>query len=158
MDGDGSRAFDPMFGAWRVSHRRLKARLCGSDEWERFGGESSTRPILGGAGNVEDNLIAFPGGPVRAAAFRSFDAASGDWSIWWLDGRAPHALQVPVVGRFTGGEGAFYADDEFEGRPIRVRFLWRGIEAGAPHWEQAFSGDGGRSWETNWEMDFSRAG
>lgn len=151
-------AFDPMFGAWRVAHRRLTHRLCGSDEWESFDGESETFPILGGAGNVEDNLIAFPGGAVRAAAFRSFDAASGDWSIWWLDGRAPHALQVPVVGRFAKGEGAFYADDGFEGRPIRVRFLWRGIAEGAPRWEQAFSEDDGRSWETNWEMVFSRVG
>jgi hypothetical protein len=26
-----------------------------------------------------------------------------------------------------------------------------------PRWEQAFSDDAGKSWETNWTMDFRRA-
>lgn len=48
-------------------------------------------------------------------------------------------------------------DDIFEGRPIKVRFLWTGMATGSPRWEQAFSEDGGRTWEVNWVMDFTRA-
>jgi hypothetical protein len=38
-----------------------------------------------------------------------------------------------------------------------VRFLWTRTDTESPRWEQAFSDDGGRTWETNWEMDFTRA-
>ena len=41
--------------------------------------------------------------------------------------------------------------------PIRVRFIWSGIVAQRARWEQAFSEDGGITWETNWVMDFKRA-
>lgn len=152
----GAHDFDFLHGSWAVRHRRLKKRLAGSDDWAEFDGESSTRPILGGAGNIEDNLIGLPEGAYRAVALRSHDAASGNWAIWWLDGRSPHGLDVPVVGRFENGLGAFFAEDVFEGRAIRVRFLWRLIDQGNCRWEQAFSPDAGKSWETNWTMYFSR--
>jgi hypothetical protein len=77
-----------------------------------------------GFGNVEDNVLRFPDGEVRAAAFRSFDPATGTWSIWWLDGRNPHNLDVPVVGRFAGHLGVFYADDTLNGAPVKIRFRW----------------------------------
>lgn len=146
--------FDFMFGRWSVLHRRLKSRLVDCQEWERFEGVSETRPILGGTGNLEDNHIHLPGGAYRAVALRSFDETSGLWSIWWLDGRAPHQLDTPVTGRFEDETGNFFADDFLEGRPIKVRFLW--IRGAEPRWEQAFSADGGESWETNWTMTFSR--
>jgi hypothetical protein len=61
-----------------------------------------------------------------------------------------------VRGRFHGGVGTFYADDTFKDKPIRVRFLWSGIQANTCRWEQAFSPDGGATWETNWIMEFTR--
>ena len=61
-----------------------------------------------------------------------------------------------MQGSFEAGIGSFYAEEDFEGRPIRVHFLWTRTDTAAPRWEQAFSEDGGRTWETNWEMDFTR--
>ncbi|SDD42102.1 DUF1579 domain-containing protein [Aquimonas voraii] len=151
-----ARDFDFILGDWKVSHRRLNERLCGCTDWTEFEGTASTRAILGGLGNVEDNLLGFPEGEVRAAAFRSFDPQARQWAIWWLDGRAPHRLDVPVIGGFRDGVGEFHADDVLGDRPIRVRFRWRVNAGGHPHWEQAFSADGGVSWETNWTMQFVR--
>ena len=96
-------------------------------------------------------------GDVRAAAFRSFDPATRTWAIWWLDGRTPHHLDVPVIGCFSGGEGTFFADDTFEGNPIKVRFIWKENPGSEPTWEQAFSSDVGATWETNWTMKFKRS-
>ena len=144
-------------GRWRVHHRRLVARLTGSNEWQEFEGTSELWPLMDGAGNVDDNFIDLPGDPYRAASLRSFNPATGNWSIWWLDGRKPGELDLPVVGRFVDGVGRFEADDIFNGRPIRVRFLWTRIDTDSPRWEQAFSADSGQTWETNWEMDFTRA-
>lgn len=148
--------FDFFHGHWQVSHRRLKQRLAGCTEWDGFAGRSQCQPLLGGAGNVDDNELELPAGRYRAATLRSFDPASGEWAIWWLDARHPHQLDVPMKGRFIDGVGRFFADDVFEGRAIRVRFLWTMPAPDAPRWEQAFSSDGGQTWETNWVMDFRR--
>ena len=59
-------------------------------------------------------------------------------------------------GGFAKGVGTFYGDDSFEGRPIRVRYLWSRITEQSARWEQAFSLDEGNNWETNWYMDFTR--
>lgn len=148
--------FDFIIGHWHVRHRRLKARLCECNEWVEFEGSTTTRKILGGFGNVEDNVLQFPDGEVRAAALRSFNPETQTWAIWWLDGRVPHSLDVPVVGGFDGPVGLFFANDTFEGRPITMRFIWRMNPGGNPTWEQAFSEDSGTSWETNWTMEFER--
>lgn len=146
--------FNFIIGDWHVQHRRLNARLVNCHEWTTFEGESSTSRILGGFGNVEDNLLHFPEGTFRAAAMRSFCASTRTWSIWWLDGRNPTRLDVPVVGRFTDHIGLFFADDQLNGQPIKVRFTWTAAPGQHPRWEQAFSNDAGASWETNWMMNF----
>ncbi len=149
--------FDFEFGRWTVSHNRLKKRLVGSTDWEEFSGTSETRPILGGLGNLEDNEVAFPSGSYRAIALRSYDVRAQRWAIWWLDGRHPHHLDVPVIGHFADGVGQFFADDVIDNQPIKVRFLWLDTTTDCPRWEQAFSSDGGATWETNWTMRFERA-
>lgn len=155
----GSAAdFDFLIGNWRVQHRRLQTRLAGCTSWDAFEGSASVQKVLGGQGNVDDNWLGLPGGAYRALTLRSFDAGSGLWSIWWLDGRHPGSLDAPMVGGFSDGQGRFYADDSLNGRAIRVRFLWTPrSELGLPRWEQAFSVDAGLSWEDNWVMDFSPA-
>lgn len=146
--------FDFVLGKWQVRHRRLKERLNQCDEWDEFIGYSSTQKVLGGFGNIEDNQLFFPEQTFRAIAVRSYDASTGNWSIWWLDGRFPGVIDVPVNGQFKDGVGTFYADDTFAGKPIKVRFLWSQPSPNRPRWEQAFSVDGGKTWETNWTMDF----
>jgi hypothetical protein len=151
-----SDSFDFEFGKWSVWHRRLKERLVGCTDWEEFSGQSETRPVLGGNGNIEDNVLNFPGGIYRAIAIRSFDPASQTWAIWWLATNNPHHLDVPVIGRFDAGVGAFFADEILNGTLVRVRFLWLRTDTDSPRWEQAMSVDGGTTWETNWTMDFVR--
>jgi hypothetical protein len=93
-------------------------------------------------------------------SLRTWDPERRLWSIYWLDSRRPAHLAPPVKGGFeetrAGRLGTFHGDDEFEGRAIRVRFLWSRITENAARWEQAFSLDEGNSWETNWIMDFTR--
>jgi hypothetical protein len=153
----GADAFDFFIGDWQVEHRRLRRRLVGDSEWLTFGGRTSTRKILGGLGNIDENVVDLPGGAYEAVSLRLFQPADGQWSIWWIDGREP-ALTAPVHGHFdAAGIGTFFGDDDFEGRPIRVRFVWSCITDQTAQWEQAFSADGGDHWETNWVMRFERA-
>ena len=156
-DLSGAHDFNFQVGAWHVRHRRLTVRLQNSDAWEEFGGRCDMQLTLGGMGNIEQNVLDIASGRYHAIAIRAFDADAGTWAIWWLDGRAPHALDVPVIGRFTDGVGEFTTADTVGDRPVLVRFLWLRTHTESPRWEQAMSLDGGASWETNWEMDFTRA-
>lgn len=148
--------FDFLIGRWRVRHHRLKQRLQGCTEWDDFAGTCQCWKLMNGQGNVDDNLLELPKGHYRAASLRAFDPEARQWAIWWLDGRVADRLDVPVRGGFSDGVGVFLADDMFEDRPIRVRFIWSDITPIATRWQQAFSPDGGASWETNWIMDFTR--
>lgn len=148
--------FDFLMGSWHIRHRRLKERLAGCQDWEIFEGTCTARHILGGSGNLDDNLLELPSGSYRAVTLRTFSPATGLWSIWWLDGRRPTKLDTPVIGSFEDGVGTFFADDMLAGTPIRVRFRWTRTDTAAPHWEQAFSADNGVNWEDNWTMEFSR--
>lgn len=148
--------FDFVIGDWLVSHKRLKERLADCNEWVEFDGAMSTRKILGGFGNLEDNVLRFPDGEFRAIALRSYDQFTKKWSIWWLDGRFPGQMDVPVVGEFQDGVGMFFAKDTFGNMPITIRFVWSQVDTDELRWEQAFSIDDCNTWETNWTMSFHR--
>jgi hypothetical protein len=152
----GAHDFDFLFGRWSVAHRKLKQRLAGSDEWIAFDGTCDVRPLLGGAGNCDENWLGDPSGAYAALTLRLFDPAEGRWSIRWVDGRFMR-LEPPVHGGFDGDAGIFLGEDSWEGRPIQVRFIWRRLGTDRAQWEQAFSDDRGSTWETNWTMDFTRA-
>ena len=153
----GLHDFDFLVGHWRVHHRKLKERLANSHEWIEFEGTLFSQPLMGGYANVDDDVFEVPIGTYRGVAPRSFDAKSGMWSIWWMDSRTPPApLDPPVRGSFQNGAGTFYADDTYNGKPIRMRFIWSQITPNSCHWEQAYSPDGGKTWETNWVQDLKR--
>jgi hypothetical protein len=152
---DGRGDFDFLIGRWNVQHRRLRERLKGSTTWDEFAGTSLTRKTLSGLGNLEEVTMFLPSGRVEAMAFRFFDPQADQWSIYWAD--SVHGFQPPpVIGEFTEGHGEFYAQDTLVGRSIFCRFIWSDITVTTCRWEQAFSPDGGKSWETNWIMEFTR--
>jgi hypothetical protein len=154
----GLHDFDRMVGRWNAHHRRLKERLAGSHEWVEFDGTSNFFKLMDGYANTDDNVFKMPSGEYRGVTLRAYDPRTGAWAIWWLDGRNPFGeLDPPVKGHFVNGVGTFYADDTLRGKPIRMRFIWSKINGTSAHWEQAFSPDGGKTWETNWYTDFRRA-
>jgi hypothetical protein len=152
---DGRVDFDFLMGEWNVYNRRLRERLKGSTEWEEFDGRVLVRPILGGLGNFDEVAFNRITGVGRGATLRLFDIASQQWRIYWADG-SRGALDVPMVGSFVRGRGEFYAQELFESRAIFSRFIWLVVSDDACEWEQAFSPDGGKTWETNWTMDLTR--
>ncbi len=153
----GLHDFDFLFGRWQVHHRKLKNRLVNSHDWIEFEGTLFSQPLMGGYANVDDDVFEVPGGTYRGVAPRSFDAKSGQWSIWWMDSRSSQApMDPPVRGSFRNGVGTFYADDTEGGKPVRLRFIWSQITPSSCHWEQAESTDGGRTWETDWIQDLKR--
>lgn len=61
-----------------------------------------------------------------------------------------------MTGGFQEGRGEFYNQETFNGRAIFVRFIFSDITPTTFRLEQAFSADGGKSWEVNWIARFER--
>jgi hypothetical protein len=152
--------FDFLMGIWRCRHRYRVRRLGNCNDWIEFDGTCAARKILGGYGNTDESDIGMPGGRYTGISLRLWDPDEERWTIHWLDSRRPGQVGPPVRGGFKlrpdGPFGVFHGDDTLDGRAIRVRYIWSRITTDAPRWEQAFSCDEGKDWETNWTMDFTR--
>jgi hypothetical protein len=87
---------------------------------------------------------------------RLYSPQSHQWSLFWANSK-DGKLDQPMIGEFNNsGNGEFYQQEEINGRTVLVRFIWSGITPNSAHFEQAFSADGGRTWEVNWITDQTR--
>jgi hypothetical protein len=146
---DGSHDFDFEIGEWTTHLVRLAHPLAGSKEWLTYDGTSIVRSAQGGHANLVDLSVQGPFGRIDGVSLRLYEPQSHQWTLNFAnmtDGR----LTIPMVGRFHDGRGEFYAQDSFNGRAILVRFTISDISAHSCRFEQAFSADGGRTWEVNW--------
>jgi hypothetical protein len=114
-------------------------------------------PLLSGLANLEQyDAPEADGRSIHAVAIRLYDVTSHQWNIYWSTA-GNGAFGIPTTGSFRSGIGHFYDNEEYQGRPIVVRFTWTHRDHEHCRWEQAFSDDDERTWETNWIMDFTRA-
>jgi hypothetical protein len=155
LDLDGRADFDFFLGTWDSKQRRLKEWLNGCDTWEEFSAVSVARKLLDGIGHMDEVTWESPTGRVTGLTVRIFDPQTKLWSIYWADSKRG-ILGAPQIGRFQDGRGLFYDHEVLAGRAIFSRYLWTPISDAACRWEQAFSADGGATWETNWIADFTR--
>jgi hypothetical protein len=139
-------------GEWSVTHRKLRERLRNCTEWETFTAGCRHDSWCGGVVSVDE--FDFPATQSKGCSIRNLDVAAQRWTIHWTTSQTGN-LFSPVHGGFDGDRGEFYGTDVENGTPVLARFVWSGRTTGAPRWEQAFSTDGGRTWEANWTMEFS---
>jgi hypothetical protein len=152
---DGQHDFDYAVGTWKFHLKRLKKRLVGSTEWVELDGTTDCRKIMDGRGEVEEMNVesADKSLHIQGLAVRLYNPQSHQWSIYWANAGDGVMEQNPMVGQFMNGRGDFYNQQMFEGRAVYARFIWTGVTTNTPHFEQAFSADGGKTWETNWITD-----
>lgn len=147
--------FDFIAGAWTLQNHRLKKRWVADKDrqWDEFPAVDCGAVYLGSTVNVDE--LKFPTLGWGGVTMRNFDLEKHQWSIHWVSSRRG-AMDSGVFGGFDGDRGEFYGDDEDDGRPVKVRYLWVKHGPDHAHWEQAFSFDG-KTWEVNWMNDLTRA-
>ncbi|GAB3410626.1 hypothetical protein [Flindersiella endophytica] len=147
---DGQRDFDWEIGTWHTNVRVLANPLSPSeDEWLRFEGTSTVRPLMDRRANVVEFDVSGPNGRIQALNLRLYEPQARRWSLTFTNLR-DGLLTPSVYGGFQDNVGRFYGDDQVEGRPIKVRFLVVRQGPDKVRFEQAFSADDGKTWETNW--------
>jgi hypothetical protein len=153
----GQADFDWQNGLWRTELRLLVNPLTDSARWVTFEGTAVVRPMWDGAANLVELEVAGPTGRLEGLSLRLHEPRTGQWSMHYAN-RRTGVLTPPVVGGFNDGRGLFLDQASLaDGRPVHVRFE---IQRSAPdvwRFEQAFSADGGRTWEVNWVAVDTRA-
>jgi hypothetical protein len=153
---DGQHDFDFEFGSWTAHLRRLIHPLTGSRDWIDYSGTNVDRKVWGGRANLAELEVRNDTTAIEGLSLRLYDPQMHLWSIYFANSRTG-SLGSAMVGSFNGGRGEFYDNETFDGKPIRVRFIFDGITSSAFRFEQSFSADGGKTWEVNWIADFRRS-
>jgi hypothetical protein len=151
---DGSHDFDFEFGDW-TAHLKRRHPLTGSNDWVDYDGPSIVRKVWGGKANLGEIEFQGPAGHIEGMSLRLYNPDTRQWNITFANSKVG-ATGTPMIGGFAGGIGEFYGPDTLDGRPIFVRFIFSDITARTFKLEQAFSDDGGKSWEANWIATFTR--
>lgn len=152
---NGWKDFDFHMGTWKTTLKRLVNPLSGSNEWADYEGTTVVRPLLDGRANLVELKVEGPSGKIEGMSLRLYDPHSQQWSLNFANIRSGQ-LTPPTIGTFKNGQGVFYNQDTYNGKSIFVRFIISNITEKSCHFEQAFSGDGGKTWEVNWIADDNR--
>lgn len=148
---DGQHDFDWEIGNWTTHVRVLRNPLSGAaPDWAEYRGTSLVKPILGGRANSVELSVRGDRGAIEGVSLRLYNPQVGQWSLNYATVRGG-VMTAPVYGRFDGkGRGLFYGQDMLDGKAILVRFDIRLESPDRARFEQAYSADGGATWETNW--------
>jgi hypothetical protein len=153
---DGQHDFDFALGSWKAHLKRLEHPLTGSKTWVEFDGTFVARKVWDGRAMIEEVELDSPGGHIEGLTLRLYNSQTRQWSIYWANSKNGVMDTSPQVGQFKNGRGEFYGTDTLNGKPIYVRFVWTNTDTHTPHFEQSYSGDGGKTWEVNWTTDQTR--
>jgi hypothetical protein len=154
-DEDGQHGFDGLIGHWNFHLHRLNERLVGSTQWTDFYGAGDCIPLWNGRANMDTLVVDSPTGKIEGLTLRLFDPKLKLWRLYWANSK-DGLVDVPQLGQFHQGHGEFYAQDIQNDHAVLIRYDWTNLTGKAPHFEQAFSIDGGKSWEVNWITDQTR--
>jgi hypothetical protein len=146
---DGQHDFDFEIGTWKTHVSRLQHPLSGANTWVEYDGTTVVRKIWNGKANLVELQVTGPAGHIEGLSLRLYNPESHQWSLNFSNS-AGGTLGPPTIGEFSNGRGEFYDQETFHDRAILVRFLIKDITSDSCHFEQAFSADGGKTWEVNW--------
>jgi hypothetical protein len=146
---DGQHDFDFEIGTWKTRLKRLLRPLTGSTTWVEYEGTTVVRKVWNGRANLVELVVDGPAGHFEGLSLRLYNPESRQWSLNFANINSG-SMSVPTIGGFKAGRGEFFNQETLNGRAIFVRFVISDITPNSCRFEQAFSDDGGKTWEVNW--------
>ena len=135
-------------GEWRIANRQKK-----DGTWDEFPGEATVTPMLGGLASIEELRI--PARNFFGMGVRVYHLKERRWADHWLSA-GNGVVNDPLLGTFINGEGVFPSEETVDGKTTNYRSLWDRITPISCRWTQASSADGGKTWDYDWMMDWTR--
>ena len=146
---DGQHDFDFEIGVWETRLKRLVRPLSGSATWFEYAGATTVRKVWNGRANLVELEVHGPQGHIEGLSLRLYNPDAHQWSLNFSNSSSG-TLSPPVYGEFKDGRGEFFGQDSLGSRAILVRFVITPLTPDSIRFEQAFSDDGGKTWEVNW--------
>ena len=153
---DGQHDFDFHFGTCHTHIRSLTHPLTGSTTWVELDGTVKTRKVWDGRANLEELEAGNGTTHFQGLTLFLYNPEAHQWSQDFANINSGTLSTPPLIGEFKDGRGELFAQDTLNGRTILVRFVWSNITPNSHHVEQAFSEDGGKTWEPNFVADLTR--
>jgi hypothetical protein len=147
--------FDFEFGKWNAHLRLLPQRFVGSHAWVDYYGTLVVHPLWNGKANISELEVRNAKSRIEGGALHLYRPDERRWYIAFASSDSG-VLGVPCVGRFENGRGIFYDHERYKGRPVTVRFVFSNVTAHRFDFDQAFSQDNGKTWETNLIIKYTR--
>jgi hypothetical protein len=145
---DGQHDFDFSTGKWRTHISQLIHPLSHSNDWVKLEGEETTRSIGGGKGFLEEIEVVNASGHFNGINLYLYNPKTGQWSQTFTN-LSTGVPENPKIGEFKDGTAELYSTKAFNERTVLVRGKWSNITTNTHTYEEAFSEDGGKTWETN---------
>jgi hypothetical protein len=138
-DSPESRQFDFWVGNWGLSHQ---------------GGKSRNRitKTLGGCAIVEQ-FEGAPGSPLEGTSVSAYDQGAKRWKQTWVDNTGAY---LDFAGGFADGRMVLEREALQGARKFRQRMVFQDIAKDSLKWLWQRSDDDGKTWVTNWEIDYRR--
>jgi hypothetical protein len=146
---DGQHDFDFEIGTWKTHLRRLLHPLTGSNTWVEYEGTTVVRKVWNGRADLLELVADGPAGHFEGLNLRLYNPQSRQWSLNFANASGG-TMSTPTIGEFKNSRGEFYDQETLGSRSILVRFVISDITPNSCRFEQAFSDDGGKTWEVNW--------
>jgi hypothetical protein len=153
---DGQRDFDFNLGTWKIHVERLIHPLTGSKTWVTLEGTKVVRKIWDGRAQIEQVEADGPSAHLENMGLMLYNPKSQQWNLTFVNS-SDGSPEAPLIGEFKSGRGEFFDSETYNGRAIFVRLAWSDFTPTTHHMEQAFSEDGGKSWESNLKVTLTRA-
>ncbi len=153
----GQHDFDWQIGTWKIHMQRLQHPLTGSTKWTELDGTVVVGKVWDGRANLAEIVTDGPSGHLEFLSLRLYNPQAHQWSLNFANSNSG-TFGVPMIGEFKNGRGEFYDQETFNGRTILVRFTFSSDSPNSTRDEQAFSDDGGKTWEVNWINTSTRIG
>jgi hypothetical protein len=141
--------FDWQLGSWKIHMQRMLHPLSSAESWTTYDGRVDVSRIWNGRANVAEINTTGPTGHLEFLSLRLYNPQSHQWTLNFAH-LGSGEVGSPMYGQFKEGRGVFYDVEPLEGRPIIARFVFDSVTASSGRDEQAFSADGGKTWEVNW--------
>lgn len=155
VERDGQHDFDFEIGSWKSHISRRLHPLTGSTTWVEMEATVVVRKVWDGRANLMELEADTPTGHLEELNLRLYNPQSHRWNFNFATSN-DGTIAPPMSGEFKNGRGEFIDQEPFNGKTILVRHVFSDISTDSHHFEQAFSGDGGKTWEPNFVATLTR--
>ena len=104
---------------------------------------------------VSENFEAAGPSPLVGKSYSTFNPKRKTWQQTWVDNQASY---LDFVGDLSGPAEKIFAMDSVapDGRPVKLRMVFKNIASDSFDWSWERSTDGGKSWRVQWPIHYTR--